>query len=74
MPVTESTLVEALHDGVILSYIVNCLSKTGPLINESQLKKSKATVFHKLDQVNKALDVTKKVGLNLVNVRAEFIV
>lgn len=27
-----------------------------------------------MDQVNKALDAAKKVGLNIVNIRAEFIV
>ncbi len=38
------------------------------------MKKTKATLFHKMDQVNQALDAAKRVGLNLVNVRAEFIV
>lgn len=46
------------------------MSKKGPVINESELRKTKATVFHKLDQVNKALDSFKSVGLNIINIRA----
>lgn len=50
------------------------MSSSGEVVKESSLRKSKATLFHKLDQVNKALEGAKKVGLNLVNARAESIV
>lgn len=53
---------------------MNCVSTIGPVIKESELKRTKATLFHKMDQVNQALEAAKKVGLNIVNVRAEFIV
>lgn len=74
LPISSDNLAQALHDGVIISYIVNCLSKKGPVINENELRKTKATVFHKLDQVNKALDSFKSVGLNIINIRAQYIV
>lgn len=50
------------------------MSTDKPVINESLLKKSKPTLFHKLDQVNKALEGAKAIGLNLVNARAQSIV
>ncbi len=32
------------------------------------------TIFHKMDQVNRALNAAKQAGIQIVNVRAEFIV
>lgn len=32
LPVTQDNCIEALHDGVILCYVVNCISTVGPII------------------------------------------
>lgn len=32
LPINADNCIDTLHDGVILCYLVNCLSTTGPII------------------------------------------
>lgn len=74
LPLTTSNLLEKVHDGILFCYLINTLSKQGPVINEATLKLQKPTLFHKLDHNNKALDGAGKIHLEIVNIRAENIV
>ena len=74
LPTQTSNVLEKLSDGLLLCYLVNTLSKKGNVIEESTLKVNRPTMFHKLDHTNKALDSAKKIGLEIVNIRADHVV
>ena len=74
LPTDSSNVLEKLSDGLLLCFLVNTLSKKGPVIDEASLKTQRPTIFHKLDHSNKAIEGAKNIGLEIVNVRAESIV
>ncbi len=77
LPVTSDNILEQFSDGALFCALINVLATKQlgqELIPMNSIKLEKATIFHKMDNINKALEGAKTLGLTIVNVRAEAIV
>jgi hypothetical protein len=55
LPINTTNCIEALHDGRLFCYLMNCISESGPMVREDHLLKTKVNIFDKIGYANKAL-------------------
>lgn len=64
LPISADGVVDDLHDGALLCCLANVMAgDKGEIIPIGSIKFQKATLFHKMDNVNKALDAYKNLKL-----------
>lgn len=75
LPVSEENFLEAIHDGILLSHLINSLSKDDQKpINLKSLKYTNASLFHKIANAKMVIDGLKKIGISTVNLDPQTIV
>ena len=64
LPISGENAIEDLHDGALLCCLANVMAgDKGEIIPAGSIKFQKATLFHKMDNVNKALEAYKSLKL-----------